>query len=66
MKDFLMRIHYKIVDVMAESWVVENILIAKVREDGELHDCIYCTVLRNAVLFLCIGITFGYVLATFI
>lgn len=61
MREFLMKIHYKIVDIMAKSWIVENILIAKVREaDGEIYDCIYCTILRNAVLFLIIGLIFGY------
>lgn len=61
MREFLMKIHYKIVDIMAKSWIVENILIAKVREsDGEIYDCIYCTILRNAVLFTIIGLIFGY------
>ena len=61
MRDLLMKIHYFIVDLMAKSWLVENILIAKVREgDGEIYDCIYCTILRNAVLFTIIGLIIGY------
>ena len=60
MKDKLMAIHYWIINIMAQSWVVENLLIAKVREDGEVHDCIYCTILRNAVLFTLIGFIIGY------
>lgn len=45
---------------MSESWFVENILIAKVTEDdGTEYDCIYCTIIRNAVLFACIGFIFG-------
>lgn len=63
MRDFFMKIHYKIVDLMASSKFVENVLIAKVREaDGEIYDCIYCTILRNAVLFAIIGLIFGYFL----
>ena len=38
MKDKLMAIHYWIINIMAQSWVVENLLIAKVREDGEVYD----------------------------
>ena len=60
MKDKLMTIHYWIVDIMAKSWIVENLLIAKVHEDGEVYDCIYCTILRNAVLFALIGFIVGY------
>lgn len=60
MKDKLMAIHYWIVDIMAKSWIVENLLIAKVREGDEVYDCIYCTILRNAVLFTLIGLIIGY------
>lgn len=60
MKDKLMAIHYWIINIMAKSWVVENLLIVKVREDGEVYDCIYCTILRNAVLFTLIGFIIGY------
>lgn len=62
MKDKLMTIHYWIVDIMAKSWIVENLLIAKVSENGELYDCIYCTILRNAVIFLIIGLIVGFFL----
>ena len=63
MREFLMKIHHKIVDIMAKSWIVEHLLIAKVRDDdGEIYDCIYCTILRNAVLFAIIGLIFGYFL----
>ena len=54
MKDKLMAIHYWIINIMAKNWVVENLLIVKVREDGEVYDCIYCTILRNA------GFIIGY------
>ena len=61
MRNFLPKIHYLIVNAMAKSWIVEHILIAKVREDdGEIYDCIYCTILRNAVLFMIIGLIIGY------
>ena len=60
MKDKLLAIHHWIVNIMSKSWVVENLLIAKVREDGEVYDCIYCTILRNAVLFILIGFIIGY------
>ena len=60
MKDKLMAIHYWIITIMSKNWVVENLLIAKVREDGEEYDCIYCTILRNAVLFTLIGFIIGY------
>ena len=38
MKDKLMAIHYWIINIMAKNWVVENLLIVKVREDGEVYD----------------------------
>ena len=64
MRDKLMAIHYWIVGIMAKSWIVENLLIVKVREieNGEeiVYDCIYCTILRNAVLFMLIGLIVGY------
>lgn len=63
----LQKIHEKVTLKMSESWIVENILIAKVTDlDGTEYDCIYCTILRNAVLFMCIGfivgLIFGYLL----
>lgn len=62
MKYIFKQIHYKITERMAKSWIVENILIAKVKEDGDEYDCIYCTILRNAVLFSCIGFIIGYIM----
>lgn len=57
----LLKIHEFITTKMSESWIVENLLIAKVTEDnGEQYDCIYCTILRNAVLFMCIGFIIGF------
>lgn len=59
----LRKIHEKVTTKMSESWFVENVLIAKVTEDdGTEYDCIYCTILRNAVLFMCIGCIFGVLL----
>lgn len=55
--------HDYITDRMAKSWFVENILIAKItEEDGLDYDCIYCTIIRNAILFSCIGFIIGYFL----
>lgn len=50
-------LHESITSMMARSWIVENVLIAKARDPktGEYYDCIYCTILRNAVLFFIIG-----------
>ena len=59
MNKTLLKIHHKIVAYMATLWIVENILIAKVTEDGETYDCIYCTILRNAVIFAIVGFIFG-------
>lgn len=66
MYDFMKKIHYAIVGYMAKLWIVENILIAKAEHDGELIDCIYCTILRNMVLFLCIGFIIGFISAKFL
>lgn len=63
MNEILLKIHYKIIEWMAKLWVVENILIAKVKNDDEYIDCIYCTILRNAVLFTCIGFVVGFIFA---
>lgn len=58
----LRKIHEKVTTKMSESWFVENVLIAKVTgDDGTEYDCIYCTIIRNAVLFTCIGGIFGLV-----
>lgn len=55
----LQKIHEKVTTLMSQSWIVENILIAKVTTDDGEYDCIYCTILRNAVLFACIGFVVG-------
>lgn len=56
-------IHEFITSKMAESWIVENILIAKVRENTEnsveIYDCIYCTILRNIVIWFLLGLVVG-------
>lgn len=58
------KIHDFITTQMAKSWIVENILIAKyddVDEDGNTvqYDCIYCTILRVAIIFFIAGSLFG-------
>lgn len=65
MKNLLRTIHEFITDAMAKSCIVENILIAKVQEvdeDGDLvtFDCIYCTILRVAMIFIVLGFILGY------
>ena len=58
----LRKIHEKVTLKMSQSWFVENVLIATVEEDdGTKYDCIYCTIMRNAVLFGCIGLVVGFV-----
>ena len=57
----LRRCHDYITDKMSKSWFVENVLIATVTEDnGEEYDCIYCTIIRNALLFFCTGFVVGF------
>ena len=57
----LAKIHYFITDKMSRSGIVNNYLIATVTDEtGETYDCIYCTILRNSVLFACIGFIFGF------
>ena len=58
------KIHEYITTCMSESWFVENLLIAKyddVDEDGNTVqvDCIYCTILRVAIIFFLAGSMFG-------
>ena len=62
MREFLLKIHHVIVEFMAKLWITEHILIAKVTENGETYDCIYCTVLRNLVFGTIIGLFAGYLL----
>lgn len=57
----LAKIHYFITMKMSRSCIVNNYLIATVTDEtGETYDCIYCTILRNSVLFACIGFIFGF------
>ena len=57
----LAKIHYFITTKMSKSGIVNNYLIATVTDEtGEIYDCIYCTILRNSVLFACIGFIFGF------
>lgn len=59
----LQKLHEKVTWRMYKSRFVENVLIAKVTDDnGVEQDCIYCTIIRNAVLFACIGGVFGFIL----
>ena len=60
MRDFLLKIHHVIVNYIASLWITEHLLIVKVREDGELYDCIYCTILRNLVIGFIFGLIVGY------
>ena len=58
----LAKIHYFITTKMSKSGIVNNYLIATVTDEtGEIYDCIYCTILRNSVLFACIGFIFGFI-----
>ena len=55
------KILYYITTNMSQSDIVNNYLIATVTdENGETYDCSYCTILRNGVLFACIGFIFGF------
>lgn len=64
---FLRRIHDKVTTYMSKSWFVEYILIATVTEDdGTKYDCIYCTIIRNAIIFSIIGLILGYGLGKFL
>lgn len=57
----LTKIHYFITEKMSQSDIVNDYLIATVTDEtGETYDCIYCTILRNGVLFACIGFIFGF------
>lgn len=60
-KSILLKIHDFITIKMSESRIVDNFLIARFTEDdGIQYDCIYCTILRNAILFACIGFIIGF------
>lgn len=57
----LRKAHDFITHKMSQSWFVNTVLIATLTEDnGEEYDCIYCTIIRNALLFSCIGFIVGY------
>lgn len=63
LKDYpiIAKIHYFITEKMSQSDIVNDYLIATVTDEtGETYDCIYCTILRNSVLFMCIGFIFGF------
>lgn len=56
----LRKIHDKVTSAMSKSTFVDKVLIATVtEEDGSTYDCIYCTIIRNALLFGCIGFVLG-------
>lgn len=60
----MQKIHDYITTWMSNNWIVENILIAKydaTDEDGNVVqvDCIYCTILRVAIIFFLAGSFFG-------
>lgn len=61
--NILQKLHNAITNYMSKLWIVEHILIAKVteEEDGALvtYDCIYCTILRNALIFFALGVILG-------
>lgn len=61
--NILQKLHNAITNYMSKLWIVEHILIAKVteEEDGALvtYDCIYCTILRNAIIFFALGAILG-------
>lgn len=61
--NILRKLHTAVTNYMAKLWIVEHILIAKVteEEDGALvtYDCIYCTILRNALIFFALGVILG-------
>ena len=60
----LAKIHYFITTKMSRSGIVNNYLIVTVTDEtGEIYDCIYCTILRNSVLFACIGFILGFIFA---
>lgn len=61
--NILQKLHNAITLYMSKLWIVEHILIAKVKEDEDgvsvTYDCIYCTILRNAVIFFALGLLLG-------
>lgn len=64
MKEILWKIHEWVVNKMAKSIIVENILIAKYNEkddDGNVVqvDCIYCTIIRVSLIFFLLGALVG-------
>ena len=60
----MQKLHEYVTTWMSNSWIVENILIVKydaTDEEGNIvqEDCIYCTILRVAIIFFLIGALFG-------
>lgn len=63
----IQKMHDKVTQKMSESSFVDNVLIATVEdENGVKFDCIYCTIIRNAILFMCIGLISGIFLGALI
>ena len=59
------KLHEYITNYMAKSWFVENVLIAKyydLDEDGNVvqEDCIYCTIIRVAIIFFLLGCSLSF------
>ena len=61
LKKYLNKVHSWVVERTAKSSFVENVLITKTKEGNEWYDCIYCTVIRNALLFGVIGFSLGVI-----
>lgn len=64
---FLENIHNIVVNYMVKSWIVENLMIAKITaEDNKVYDCIYCTIIRIALIFSLLGGVIGFLLGRYI
>lgn len=57
---YLLKIHEKIVELMANSPFVEKFLIAKYHNGEIWLDCIYCTILRMLMLGILLGLLIGW------
>lgn len=62
----LRKIHEKVTKNMSRSWFVENVLIATVNGDDGEYDCIYCTIVRTALFFACVGFVLGVIIGVFL
>lgn len=57
------KIHWAVTGWMDKSKFVRNVLVATyTHPDGEEYDCIYCTIIRCALIFGFIGFVLGRVL----